>query len=102
MLLGAPAGVQVEGASSSSVALACEKVCRALLTVTEGDVLSLRAVEIAAGGGAGPVRMLGTLTGNSAQDVSPAFAGPSAGSLFFADDAVSGAGRVRWMTVAWP
>jgi hypothetical protein len=102
MLQGAPAAVQVEGASSSSVALACDKVCRAVLTVTEGDLLSLRGVEIAPGGSVGPVRMLGTLTGNSAQDVSPAFGGPPATSLFFADDAVSGAGRVRWMTLAWP
>jgi len=101
MLQGAPALVPVSGAAAS-MALACDKVCRAVMTVTEGDVVTLRALPIAPGGALGQLRTLGTLTGNSAQDVSPVLAGPAGTTLFFADDAVSGAGRVRWMNVAWP
>jgi len=29
------------------------------------------------------------------------FASASADSLFYADDAVGGSGRVRWMTIDW-
>jgi hypothetical protein len=48
------------------------------------------------------VKTISALTGGANQDVSPVFSGPAATSLFFADDAVSGSGRVRWMKIAWP
>lgn len=101
MLRGAPAAVPLSGAAAS-ISLACDKSCRAVMTVSEGDVLSLRAVTLGESAAPGEVRTLGALTGNSAQDVSPALAGPAGAALFFGDDAVSGAGRVRWMSVAWP
>ena len=57
--------------------------------------------ELAPGSLATPVKPIAALTGGT-QDASPMFAGPSARSLFFADDAVGGTGRVRWMQLAWP
>lgn len=100
MLQGAPAPLPVQDAAPVAVTLACgADACRAVMTVAEGEVLSLRGVEMPLGGRPGEARTLGVLTGNSAQDVSPVFAGP--GALFFSDDALSGAGRVRWMTIAW-
>ncbi|MGK4008863.1 hypothetical protein WMF31_40030 [Sorangium sp. So ce1036] len=92
-----------EGAAVSSVALACGEVCRGVLASAPGDAVSLSAFTLAPGGGAAsPPKPLVGLTGAASQDVSPVFAGRSGGSLFFADDAASGSGRVRWMTIAWP
>ncbi len=102
-LLGAPSPLPAPaGAAVASVALACDKVCRGVLTLSSGDVLSLAGFDFTPGSAVGQVKPLGTLTGSSAQDVSPTFSGPAATSLFFADDAVGGSGRVRWMTLAWP
>jgi hypothetical protein len=47
-------------------------------------------------------KTIAALTGGAQQDVSPVFGGAAATSLFFADDAVGGSGRVRWMQIAWP
>ncbi|WP_156339266.1 TolB family protein [Chondromyces crocatus] len=101
LMQGAPGAIPlgVEGASAASIALACDGGCRAVLTVAEGEALSLRALEFNAQGRPGATQLLGVLTGNAAQDVSPSFAG--SGGLFFSDDALSGSGRVRWMTIAW-
>ena len=103
MLLGSPTLIPgPAGSAASSVAIACDKSCRGVLTSSSGDTLSLGAFELTPAGAVSAVKPLGALTGSSAQDVSPALAGPSAGSLFFADDAIGGSGRVRWMTIAWP
>ncbi|WP_437957835.1 hypothetical protein WME76_42145 [Sorangium sp. So ce119] len=92
-----------DGAGVSSVALACDKVCRGVLASAPGDSVVLNAFTLAPGEASAPsLKPLAWLTGSASQDVSPVFAGRSGGSLFFADDSVSGAGRVRWMTIAWP
>ncbi|WP_437779735.1 hypothetical protein [Sorangium sp. So ce1097] len=92
-----------DGAPASSVALACDKVCRGVLASAPGDSVALNAFTLAPGEAAAPaMKLLAWLTGSASQDVSPAFAGRSGASLFFADDAVGGSGRVRWMTIAWP
>ena len=61
-----------------------------------GEALTLGAFELSPGAPAGPVKTIAALTG-ATQDASPVFSGPGATSLFFADDAVGGTGRVRWM-----
>jgi hypothetical protein len=91
------------GQAVTSAALGCgPKECRGVLTAAAGDALVLDAFELTPGSPAGPLKAIASLTGGSGQDASPAFAGPSATSLFFADDAVGGTGRVRWMQIAWP
>ncbi|WP_437983180.1 hypothetical protein [Sorangium sp. So ce117] len=92
-----------DGAAVSSLALACDKICRGVLASAPGDSVELNAFTLAPGDVSAPsLKPLAWLTGGASQDVSPAFAGRSGASLFFADDAVSGSGRVRWMTIAWP
>ncbi|WP_437675639.1 hypothetical protein [Sorangium sp. So ce131] len=92
-----------EGAPATSVALACDKVCRGVLVSAPGDSVVLNAFTLAPGDSAAPaLKPLAGLTGGASRDVAPAFAGGSGGSLFFADDSASGAGRVRWMTITWP
>ncbi|WP_437733894.1 hypothetical protein [Sorangium sp. So ce1335] len=92
-----------DGAPVASVALACDKVCRGVLASAPGDSVVLSAFTLPPGEAAAPaMKPLVWLTGSASHDVSPAFAGRSGASLFFADDAVSGSGRVRWMTIAWP
>ncbi|APR84689.1 Hypothetical protein A7982_10038 [Minicystis rosea] len=87
----------------TSTTLGCTaKACRGVITTAVGEALVLGAFELTPGSTAGPVKTIAALTGGANQDVSPVFAGPSATSLFFADDAVSGTGRVRWMQIAWP
>jgi hypothetical protein len=100
-VIGAPNLIRSEGGSITSVTVACEKRCRGVLSSAVGETLVLGAFELTPGAGAGPVKTLGSLSGGVTQDVSPVFAGASAEALFFADDAVGGSGRVRWMTIAW-
>jgi hypothetical protein len=106
-VIGAPQLVRgAEGQSTVSAAtLGCAAgVCRGVLTsyVAEGsDALTLGAFQLTPGSPAGPVKTIAALTG-ATQDASPVFASPSAASLFFADDAVGGSGRVRWMQITWP
>jgi hypothetical protein len=107
-----PRGAQVTGA-----ALACattegkpRPVCRAAMTSASGDAAELAGVEIDLGGGAPPpARSLALLSGGSGIDAVPAFADAAGQHLFFADDVTvasggsrgDGAGRIRWMNVAW-
>ncbi|AUX48666.1 hypothetical protein SOCE26_102070 [Sorangium cellulosum] len=92
-----------EGAPATSVALACDKVCRGVLVSAPGDSVVLNAFTLAPGDSAAPaLKPLAGLTGGASRDVTPALAGGAGGSLFFADDSASGAGRVRWMTITWP
>ena len=103
-LVGAPQLVRgAEGQSAvTSAAIGCSgKACRGVLTAASGETLTLGAFALEAGAKAGPVKTIAALTG-ATQDASPVFSGPSATSLFFADDAVGGTGRVRWMAIAWP
>ncbi len=103
-VVGAPQLVRGAEAQSAvtSAAIGCSgKVCRGVLTAALGETLTLGAFEVSAGAPAGPVKTIAALTGAS-QDTSPVFSGPRATSLFFADDAVGGTGRVRWMAIAWP
>jgi hypothetical protein len=104
LLVGAPQlvrGVDTQAAVTSA-ALGCgAKSCRGILTTANGDALTLGAFELAPGSLAGPVKTIAALTGGT-QDASPIFSSASATSLFFADDAVGGTGRVRWMQIAWP
>ncbi|MFT3766562.1 MAG: hypothetical protein QM820_13765 [Minicystis sp.] len=105
MPIGAPQLVRpADGQGSvTSAALGCTaKACRGVITTAVGEALILGAFELTPGSPAGPVKTIAALTGGANQDVSPSFAGPTATSLFFADDAVSGSGRVRWMKIAWP
>jgi hypothetical protein len=105
VIIGAPQLVPaIDGQGTvTSATLGCTaRACRGVLTTAVGEALLLGAFEMAVGEKPGPVKTIAALTGGANQDVSPAFAGSSATSLFFADDAVSGAGRVRWMKIAWP
>jgi hypothetical protein len=91
-----------ERSATTSVALTCgAKGCRGALTSAIGESLLLGGFQLAPGAAPGPVRTLATLQGGVTEDVSPIFATPAAEWLFFADDAVGGTGRLRWMTVAW-
>ncbi len=73
-----------------------------VLTTAQGESLTLGAFELTPGSPAGPLKTIAVLTGPVTQDVSPVFSSGGAGSLFFADDAVGGSGRVRWMQIGWP
>lgn len=101
VVIGAPTLIRGEGGAVTSVTVACDKRCRGVLSSAAGETLVLGAFELTPGAGAGPLKTLGSLSGGVTQDVSPVFAGAAADSLFFADDAVGGSGRVRWMTIAW-
>jgi hypothetical protein len=102
-LVGTPALVRSEqGALTTSAALSCGKLpCRGVLTSAVGEALVLSAFELNPGAGPRVLKNIGSLTGSITQDVSPVFTG-EADSLFFADDALGGQGRVRWMHIAWP
>jgi hypothetical protein len=107
VVVGAPVlvhGADAQGAVTSA-ALACTRtLCRGVLTSVvgmAGEALVLGAFEWTPGQNPGAVKTIAALKGSS-QDVSPAFSGPDAKSLFFADDSVSSTGRVRWMQIAWP
>lgn len=103
-VVGAPQLVRgAEGQSAvTSAAIGCTgKACRGVLTAAVGETLTLGAFELSAGAPAGPVKTIAALTG-ATQDASPVFSGPGATSLFFADNAVGGTGRVRRMVIAWP
>jgi hypothetical protein len=104
VIIGAPQLVRGDGGTVTSATLGCgPKSCRGVLTSAIGEALVLGAFELGADGAlAGPVKTIAALTGGATQDVSPAFSGPTATSLIFADDAVGGSGRVRWMSIAWP
>lgn len=102
-IVGAPQLVRgADGAGTvTSAALACgARSCRGALTSRVGESLLLGAFDLTPGAAAGPVKTIGALAGRA--DISLAFAGQNAASLFFADDAVNGAGRVRWMQITWP
>jgi hypothetical protein len=103
---GAPVLVRGEGgAPVSSVALICgagRGLCRGVLASAVAETQVLGAFEVSPGAPAGPLKTLAALGGGTTQDVSPSLSGAQATSLFFADNAVDGSGRVRWMTLAWP
>lgn len=104
-IIGAPQLVRASDGQGSitSSALGCSpKLCRGVVTSALGETLLLGAFELRPGAEAGPVKTIAALTGSADQDASPTFAGANAASLFFADDAVGGTGRVRWMQIAWP
>ena len=103
-VIGAPQLVRGnEGQSAvTAAALGCNaNGCRGVLTSAVGEALTLGAFQLTPGSPAGPVKTIAALTG-ATQDASPVFSSPAASSLFFADDAVGGTGRVRWMQIAWP
>jgi hypothetical protein len=101
--LGAPVVLEGPDAAASSITLACGTSCRGVLASAPGDAVVLSAFELTPGAQArAALKPLTGLTGSSPQDVSPVFSSPAGTSLFFADDSVSGSGRVRWMTIAWP
>lgn len=102
-LIGAPQLLRAPEGTVTSATLGCgAKSCRGILTAAVNEALLLGAFELHAGAPAGSVKTIGTLTGAASHDVSPVLSGPGATSLFFADDAVSGAGRVRYMQLVWP
>jgi hypothetical protein len=89
----------------TSAAIGCpagKGVCRGVLTSAVGETLVLGAFSFTPGAAPGALKTLAALTGSTTQDVSPVFPNGNATSLFFADDAVGGSGRVRWMQIAWP
>lgn len=103
-MLGIPQLLQGEnGYAVTSATLGCNaKSCRGVLTTAQGDALTLDAFELIPGSPAGPLKQIALLIGPVTQDVSPVFSSSGAASLFFADDAVGGSGRVRWMQLGWP
>jgi hypothetical protein len=85
------------------VSLGCgAKICRGVLASTVGETQLLSAFELSPGAPPGALKTLAALGGGTTQDVSPSFSSAQGTSLFFADNAVDGTGRVRWMTIAWP
>jgi hypothetical protein len=101
-LLGAPFRVRPEPSGAvTSVAMTCDKVCRGVFTAAHGPGLSMSAFEVKPGAEVVTQRAIATLTGGLAEDVSPAFPTRQAETLFFADDALGGTSRVRWMTIGW-
>lgn len=92
-----PAG----GAAVTSVTLACEATCRGALTYAIGDTLVLGGFAWTPGQAPGPVVALTGLTGGPGQDVSPTFVTADGKTLFCADDAASGEGRVRAVSLGW-
>jgi hypothetical protein len=103
-MIGVPQLIHGENSYAvTSATLGCSaKTCRGVLTTAQGESLTLGAFELTPGSPAGPLKTIAVLTGPVTQDVSPVFSSGAAGSLFFADDAVGGSGRVRWMQLAWP
>ncbi len=103
-MIGVPQLIRGEnGYAVTSATLGCgAKICRGVLTTAQGESLTLGAFELTPGSPAGPLKTIAVLTGPVTQDVSPVFSSGGAGSLFFADDAVGGSGRVRWMQLGWP
>ena len=103
-MIGVPQLIRGEnGHAVTSATLGCgPKLCRGVLTTAQGESLTLGAFELTPGAASGPLKTIAVLTGPVTQDVSPVFSSASAGSLFFADDAVGGSGRVRWMQLGWP
>lgn len=104
MVMGAPVHLRgADGAPVSSVSLGCgAKICRGVLASTVGETQLLSAFELSPGAPPGALKTLAALGGGTTQDVSPSFSSAQGTSLFFADNAVDGTGRVRWMTIAWP
>ncbi len=96
----------VKGTDKSTVtssSLACSpKKCRGVLAWTLGDSRLLGAFDLVPGQEPSAPKTIAALVGGVTQDVSPSFSGAGADSLFFADDAVGGSGRVRWMKIDWP
>ena len=103
-MIGVPQLVRGEnGYAVTSATLGCgPKICRGVLTTAQGESLTLGAFDLTPGSNAGPLKTIAVLTGPVTQDVSPVFSSVGASSLFFADDAVGGSGRVRWMQLGWP
>ncbi len=103
-MIGVPQLIRGEnGYAVTSATLGCSpKICRGVLTTAQGESLTMGAFELTPGAAAGPLKTIAVLTGPVTQDVSPVFSNVNAGSLFFADDAVGGSGRVRWMQLGWP
>ena len=103
-MIGVPQLIRGENSYAvTSATLGCSaKTCRGVLTTAQGESLTMGAFELTPGSPAGPLKTIAVLTGPVTQDVSPVFSSGAAGSLFFADDAVGGSGRVRWMQLAWP
>lgn len=102
-LAGSPRLVHGQDRSAvTSIALACTSSrCRGVLTSAVRETMMLDAFELAPGAPPGPLKPLVALTGGVSADVSPSFSSSAATSLFFGDDAQSGTGRVRYMTLAW-
>jgi hypothetical protein len=103
VMKGSPTLLRADARSAAtSVTLTCSpKSCRGAITSAIGENLLLGGFQMAPGQPPGAVRTLATLQGGVTEDASPVFASPSAEWLFFADDAVGGSGRLRWMSVAW-
>lgn len=106
MMIGAPQLLRGEGqAPVTSATIGCSAVrggCRGVLTSAVGETLVLGAFSLSPGSPPSALKTIAALTGATTQDVSPVFPSGTATSLFFADDAVGGSGRVRWMQIAWP
>jgi hypothetical protein len=105
-MVGVPQLIRGEGqVPVTSAAIGCSTgkgACRGVLTSAVGEALVLGAFSVTPGTPPSALKTIAALTGATTQDVSPVFANGSAASLFFADDAVGGSGRVRWMQIAWP
>lgn len=108
LLIGVPQLVQphakdaaTNGEVVTSVALACESACRLAITWTVGEGLVAGGFTYTPGQGASAVRAFTGLSGTVGQDASPSFSAANATSLFVADDATAGTGRVRWLGLDW-
>lgn len=85
----------------TALALACDTTCRGALSYALGDGLVLGGFAWAPGQPPGPVVPLTGLSGGPAQDVSPSFLSAQGSTLYLADDASSGEGRIRALTIDW-
>jgi hypothetical protein len=88
-------------AAVTSLTLACDATCRGALSYALGDGLVLGGFAWSPGQPPGPVVPLTGLSGGPAQDVSPSFFSGQGTTLYLADDASSGEGRIRALSLDW-
>jgi hypothetical protein len=84
-------------AEPSSLALECDRACRVVVAGSEGEELTFYGF-LLEGGRPSPATRLASIAGVSTEDTNPVVARDW---LFFAEDNLRGAGRIRKAKVAW-
>ena len=84
-------------AEPSSLALECDRACRVVVAGSEGEDLAFYGF-LLEGGRPSPAARLASIAGVSTEDTNPVVARDW---LFFAEDNLRGAGRIRKAKLAW-